>query len=132
MWYCRIENSLRHLFLQILHMKISEVQIPFFTYRGMEFLCAEDIIRCKAISNYTCLYTEEKKLVIAKCLCDFEKQLTPHGFVRPNRSELLNINFIKNIKTDSHIELHDGSVLKISRRRRKDLKQQMGSTYFEI
>jgi DNA-binding LytR/AlgR family response regulator len=105
--------------------KISTSEISFFTHRGLEFLLAEDIIRCKAISNYTCLYTEEKKLVIAKCLCDFEKQLLPHGFMRPNRSELFNINFIKKIQYNSHIELQDGSVLKISRRRRKDLESQL-------
>ena len=108
-------------------MKTSTIQIQVFTCNGIEFLPAGEIIRCKAISNYTCIYTEEKKLVIAKCLCDFEKQLIPHGFVRPNRSEMLNINFIKKIRDDSHIELQDGSVLKISRRRRKNLKLQMSN-----
>lgn len=100
-------------------MNTSLLQIPFFTANGIEYMPVEKIIRCKAISNYTCFYTKEKKMVTAKCLGAFEEQLLQFGFVRPNRGNLLNINFIKTIQHNSVIELYDGSFLKISRRRRK-------------
>ena len=101
-------------------MNMMILGIPFFTSRGVEYIPVNNIIRCRAISNYTCFYTKEKKMITAKCLGVFEEQLAQFGFVRPNRSDLLNINFIKSIRQNNTIELQDGSMLRISRRRRKD------------
>ena len=101
-------------------MNTSLLQVPFFTATGIHYMPVEKIIRCKAISNYTCFYTKEKKKVTAKCLGAYDEQLQQFGFVRTNRGNLLNINFIKNIQYNYLIELLDCSFLKISRRRRKD------------
>jgi DNA-binding LytR/AlgR family response regulator len=101
-------------------LNTSVLQIPIFTARGKNYILAENIIRCKAMSNYTCFYTKEKKWVVPKCLNVFEEQLSAVGFVRPNRSELLNVRFIKSIQCNSIIQLLDGSSLTISRRRRKE------------
>jgi len=101
-------------------MNTSVSEIPVLTSRGVEYLSVKDIIRCEAISNYTRFYTKGKKWVTAKCLGAFEDQLAQFGFVRPNRSNLLNVDFIKDIERNTTIELYDGSRLKISRRRKKE------------
>jgi len=101
-------------------MNTSDSEIPIFTFRGVEYLSVKDIIRCEAVSNYTRFYTKEKNWVTAKCLGVFEEQLAQFGFVRPNRSNLLNVDFIKYIEGNTTIELYDGSRLKISRRRKKE------------
>lgn len=49
------------------------------------------IIRCKSDMNYTIFYlVGGKELIISKTLKEFEKQLTPYGFLRIHKSWLIN------------------------------------------
>ena len=87
------------------------------------FIEPKEVLRCVADRNYTnVILKNEKRFLQARTLSDFEAMLAPHGFLRLNRSDLVNRAVI------DHVDGHD-AVLKnsdrveISRRRLAEVKQ---------
>lgn len=90
---------------------------------GYAHVQAEDILFCQGDSNYTHVHFVKKhKMTVATTLGILEERLTAEGFVRVNRSELVNRNHIENYD-GYQITLSNGATLPISRRRRKGVRQ---------
>ncbi|RPD98511.1 DNA-binding response regulator [Aureibaculum marinum] len=84
-------------------------KIPFTTLKGVEFYSLSEIIHCKADSNYTEIYTtNKKKAVISKTLKNVEKLLDNDRFLRVHQSHLINLDHLVSYLNE------DGGYLKMS------------------
>ncbi len=102
-------------------------RIPFPTLKGIEFYHADEIISCKADSNYTEIYTTNgKKVVISKTLKSIEGILNNDQFLRVHQSHLINLDFlIAYVKEDGgYLKMSDNRIVPLSRSRR--------SLFFEL
>jgi LytTr DNA-binding domain len=103
---------------------LSAIQIHYLvlpTCKGIEVIDIADIIRIKAISNYSKLiFANGKTLVVAKLLRWFEAKLPADQFIRIHRTHIVNKNFIQqriNGKTDA-IKMSNGELIDVSRRKK--------------
>jgi two-component system, LytTR family, response regulator len=91
---------------------------------GVVFLKQEDIVRVEGEGSYSVFYTSgNQKYVSSKHLKEFEHLLPESLFFRIHKSYLINITTVrKYLKTEGHyVEMEDGSVLEVARRRKDDL-----------
>jgi len=82
----------------------------------------DDIIRCESDNYYTKFFFKDgKTLLISKTLKEHELLLKEHNFIRPHKSHLINIKYIKSfIRADGgYIMLTDSSRIPVSRRKRE-------------
>lgn len=95
--------------------------------RETKHISFSKIVRLKACSNYTYIYTTEKEQPIfsSKTLKFYADQLGNETFVRPHHSHLTNRNFIKELilKPKPYLLLKDDTKISISRRRLKAFKE---------
>jgi DNA-binding LytR/AlgR family response regulator len=92
------------------------------TSTGQVFVDTGMLVRIKASSNYSKLYfSNGKTLVTAKVLKWFEEKLP--SFTRMHRSHLVNNDFLQIIREDA--VLLNGDFVKVSRRKRKKVVEQM-------
>ena len=89
------------------------------------FIDPKEVMRCIADRNYTNIVLKnEKRFLQARTLSDFEAMLLPHGFLRLNRSDLVNRSVIGHV--DGHdAVLKNGERVEISRRRLAEVKQML-------
>jgi len=87
----------------------------------------EDIMRISSEDGLTFAFTGEKKYLIDHYLNYYEKNLDGDKFFRINRSDLINLKYIKNIHPmfagNYTIELADGEQLSLSRRKKSEFKK---------
>jgi Response regulator of the LytR/AlgR family len=94
----------------------------------------EKIIRCESCRNYTTIYQEgEKGILASQTLKDFENMLPYPHFFRVHQSHLINTSFIKLInKTDCCLLLYDNSRIPIAYRKREQLMEYVRSITAKI
>ena len=85
-------------------------------------LATADILYLQSDSNYTYIYRRSKRrhLLVALSLCKIQDDLSHKQFVRVNRSNLVNIRFVKSYETRNKyvkLILSNGQVFTTSRRR---------------
>jgi two-component system, LytTR family, response regulator len=107
--------------MEIISSAISNHFFILPTYKGVEFIDINRIIRIEAISNYSKLYfTDGKTLVVAKVLKWFEESLSINQFIRVHRTHLVNKKFIHQyIKGGGgKVKLVNGDWIDVSRRKK--------------
>lgn len=91
--------------------------------RGLDFVNTEDILYCKAESNYThlCL-CDGKKYTYAKTLKDVEQMLANHGFFRVHQSYLIQLTHVQRYLRDDggYVVMSDGMQIPIAKRRKEE------------
>ncbi len=98
------------------------IRIGLPSIYGIEYVPADTITRCEAISNYTRIYFEkERPVIVCHTLRYFEEKLIDAGFIRIHRGEMINKNYILKYNTEGILQLIDGSILTISRRRKREV-----------
>jgi len=103
-------------------------KIAIATMEGMEIVLVENIVYMEAAGNYTQIYFNSGKPMIAsKTLKDFEDLLEGSGFFRIHNASLINLIFVKKyIKGDGgQVLLSNGSVLDVARRRKEELIEML-------
>ncbi len=99
------------------------VGIP--TEDGMEFLPAQEILRCEGLNKYTKIVTNRQGSIISSYnIGEFAKMLQTFGFFACHKSHLINLRCIKRLTIENQIILHDGSCVPLSRRRRLEFVQR--------
>lgn len=91
---------------------------------GMAFIRQEDIVRVEGEGSYSVFYTTgNEKYISSRYLGEFEEVLPAPYFFRIHKSHLINIRKVrKYLKKDGYyVEMEDGSVLEVARRRKDDL-----------
>ena len=95
------------------------------------FLKVDDISHITAEEKYVCLHIGKTKHLIRQTMNYLEKRLDPQKFVRIHRSQLVNIDFIKELQPWSHgdhlLIMQDGARLTLSRRYKDNLLGLFGS-----
>lgn len=74
-------------------------KILFNSHDGLKTVDIDKILFCKADGNYTKVFSEgDIKSEICKSLCEFEKHLVSHDFVRCHYSLLVNLKRIDSFR----------------------------------
>lgn len=104
----------------------SRLAIP--TSEGMEYLNPKDIIRIEADRSYSWFYlNSNRKFLVSKHLKEFQELLGERNFFRSHNSHLVNLRFVKKFirKEGGYIEMHDGSIVPISRSKKDIFLEHM-------
>lgn len=86
-----------------------------------------EVIMLKANINYTeFFFADGKKLIIAKTLKSLQDDFYQHGFVRINKTNMINLKYLhKTVDNFSYVVLQNRLELIVSRRRREILKSEI-------
>ena len=109
------------------HVKKPESENPnivLSTSEKIHVVKIKDIIRCESDNYYTFFYfSDGTRLLISKTLKENEELLSSHNFIRPHKSHLINIMYIKSyLKHDGgYIIMTDGSQVPVSRRKKEKI-----------
>lgn len=99
-------------------------KIILSTSEGIHVLSTNDIIRCESDDYYTKFFlTKGNPILISKTLKQNEAMLSDFDFIRPHKSHLVNLKYIKSyLKVDGgYILMIDGSKIPVSRRKRESI-----------
>lgn len=108
----------------------SHKMVSFSVSDGVEFVEIENIMYCKASSNYSEVFIKGgRKLLLSKTLKQVDLLLDLPGFLRIHKSALINIQYIqKYIRGDGGYALmKDGEELPVARTRRDLLLKHFSS-----
>ena len=84
----------------------------------------KDILRCESDNYYTLFcFTDGSTLLVSKTLKENEELLKDHNFIRPHKSHLVNVMYIKsfNKHDGGYIVMTDDSKVPVSRRKREKI-----------
>lgn len=110
-----------------LRKTLNRIAIP--TMEGLVFLDTASITHIEAQSNYTIFhFTQQPKLTVSKTLKEIEDMLPGDVFFRIHHSHIVNLNYVrKYVKGNGgHIELQDGSIVDVSRRKKDEFLRMIG------
>ena len=106
----------------------TEQKIVIPTVNGTHFFKPEDITRLEGNSNYTRIhFINRKPLLMAKVLKKYEQVLAPLGFLRIHQSHLVNTRYVSFVDASGQLIMQDEQALSISRRKRKEVMQELYS-----
>ena len=97
-------------------------KIILSTSEKINVVKVDEIIRCESDNYYTMFYfTNGNKLLVSKTLKEQEELLSEYNFIRPHKSHLINVKYIKGyLKTDGgRILMENGSKIPVSRRKKE-------------
>jgi len=96
-------------------------KIVLSTAEGYHVVNPDDILRCQSDSYYTNFYfVDGKRIIVSKTLKEFDEMLSDFGFIRPHKSHLINLKYIKSfLRADGgFIQMTDGTEVPVSRRKK--------------
>ena len=96
---------------------------------GRLFLDTSIIMHIEAQNNYSIFYFKDQpKITVSKTLKEIEEILPVDHFFRIHHSHIINLHFIKKyVKGNGgYIELQDGTLLDVSRRKKDDFLKMIG------
>jgi two-component system LytT family response regulator len=106
--------------------KPTKIMVP--TSEGQIYIDIKEISRIEAEGSYSMLYlTNDSKILVSKNLKEFETMLGDSDFFRPHNSHLINLEHVKKyvVKDGGYIEMTDGTIVPISRRRKEFFIEKM-------
>jgi two-component system, LytTR family, response regulator len=82
----------------------------------------ENIICLEGVNNYTKLYfINEKPLMVAKTLKEYDETLSEHGFIRVHKSYLVNTRHVKRMDNEGMLWLSGNVSVPVSRRKKMEV-----------
>jgi two-component system LytT family response regulator len=99
-------------------------KIILSTSEKIHIIETDQILRCESDNYYTNFFLMDgKKILVSKTLKENEELLSDHNFIRPHKSHLVNVKYIKGfLRIDGgYIEMTDGSRIPVSRRKREKI-----------
>ncbi len=99
----------------------NKIAIP--TAEGLEFVDADQVVRCEAYGNYTKMYLLGNKMhTITRSLKEYEKVLNGYNFLRVHHAHLINLRHIQRyIRGEGgYVIMSDGSMVDISKRKKSE------------
>jgi len=123
------ENKLKHDRSENINVLLDNIKKPpneppriiLSTTEKINVVNVDDIIRCESDNYYTFFhFTNGKKLIVSKTLKENEELLKDYNFIRPHKSHLINVKYIKSFLRieGGFIVMTDGSEVPVSRRKR--------------
>lgn len=120
----QINNNIKVLLENLKNPSNESKKIILSTSEGMHIVSTDDIIRCESDDYYTkFFFLNATSILISKTLKQNEAILSDFNFIRPHKSHLINIKYIKSyLKVDGgYILMTDGSKIPVSRRKRESI-----------
>lgn len=120
----KINDNIKVLLDNIKSPQNDAKKIILSTSEGMHIVSTDDIVRCESDDYYTnYFFVNGTSLLISKTLKQNEAMLSDFDFIRPHKSHLVNIKYIKSfLKVDGgYILMTDGSKIPVSRRKRESI-----------
>lgn len=105
-------------------------RIALQTSQGVFLHELQTIIRCHSEGNYTTIhFTNDKRLLIAKPLKEFEELLSIYGFERIHHSHIINLNHLGSYlnKDGGYVVLSDNTTLPVSSRKKAQLLKKLNN-----
>ncbi len=102
----------------------SNQKIVLSTSDMIHVISIDDIIRCESDNYYTLFFfVDGRKLLVSKTLKENEELLSQHNFIRPHKSHLVNVKYIKSFlrHEGGYIVMTDGSKVPVSRRKKEKI-----------
>ena len=118
------DTSIKFLLDKIKNPETDIKKIVLSTMEGMHVVDINNIIRCESDDYYTKFFLKDKKMImVSKTLKENEKLLSEHNFIRPHKSHLINLKYVKSfLRPDGGcILMTDGSNVPVSRRKREEI-----------
>ncbi len=123
------QQAQRKIMNQMLKSLCPNNLIAIPTRDGIEFLKAEEVIRCEGLQKYTLIIaTEGRDFISSYNIGEYSKMLQCHGFFSTHKSHLINMRHIRKLSNEGTILMNNGSYVPLSRRRKRaflDHIQQM-------
>ena len=91
------------------------------TLQGYEYIMVDNIVRIEAERSYCTIFLlDKRKIMVSRCMNDYQKILDERKFFRAHNSHLVNLQHVKMyVKRDGgHIEMVDGSIVPLARRKK--------------
>ncbi|MBN2214322.1 MAG: response regulator transcription factor [Bacteroidales bacterium] len=91
------------------------------TLQGYEYILVDNIVRIEAERSYCVIFLlDKRKIMVSRCMNDYQKILDERKFFRAHNSHLINLQHVKMyVKRDGgHIEMVDGSIVPLARRKK--------------
>ncbi|MEM9984558.1 MAG: LytTR family DNA-binding domain-containing protein [Bacteroidota bacterium] len=103
-------------------------QVPVPTMEGLEFIQVDEIIRLEGDEGYTQIYLNlQATLTTTRRLKEWEHELKGYNFFRIHRSHLINLNYLKRYHRGQggYVEMTDGTVIDVPRRRKEEFMRRL-------
>lgn len=122
------DEAVKNLLNNLQQKDVAHHRLALLTTAGLRFFLPQDIIRCEGMSNYTKFYfSNHRSITTSKTIKEYEEILFPHKFIRVHKSHLINSDFVKGYSSHtSNLIMTDDSHVEISRRRKKEVLQELG------
>ena len=114
------------LLSQFLNMKDSRLML----HTGNQYVSIkiDEVVKCVADGNYTNFHLANGKVyLVSKSLKYYETLLLSKGFFKPNRSVIININFIESIYKKETIILQNKDKVNVSQRNKSNVTDLINS-----
>ncbi|MBK0381737.1 response regulator transcription factor [Pedobacter sp. SD-b] len=102
--------------------KLIRVALP--TAEGVHLVKKAEIVLVEAMNNYSIFHLSGgRKIVISKTLKEFEQKLSDSFFIRINRSNIVNLDYVIKYKRGDGgtLELIDGKEIEVSAQKKEEL-----------
>lgn len=103
---------------------IQSNRVMIHSSEGIEVLKLDEILYCKASSNYTFLFTVDgRKIIVSKTLSSMEKILNSKYFLRIHKSYIANLGFVQRFSNldGGELILTNGETIPVSRRKKDEV-----------
>src|SRR5215470_13240631 len=129
----RFEKALRRAKERVAHRADSPRRLERVAIKNageVSFVKIADIDWIEAADYYACLHVGAKSHLLRRSLSELEEELDPLPFCRIHRSTIVNLDRVQSLKLNQEGEydvlLRPGTVLRLSRRYRKQLQSRLG------
>ena len=102
-------------------VKKSEMSILVPTKDGSRHIKAQDILYIEVRDHWLHFFTKSGEYKMFGMLKEFETKLKDHHFIKCNKSNLINLQYVTRLRNDSLI-VFDRDELKVSRSKRKEVQ----------
>ena len=105
--------------LNVNDQNVSKIAFP--TLEGFELIHSNQILYCKAESNYCSIKKIDGMIKMATKTLKFVEEILPTAFIRIHKSYVLNLNFVVRYhKANKEVELTNGEKLPVSFRKEEE------------
>jgi two-component system LytT family response regulator len=104
-----------------------QFKLALSTSEGIFLYEPKEIVLMEGSSNYTkFFFANQKQLIVAKTLKEYEDILVEHQFLRVHKSYLVNKSHVLKVDKEGVLELSNKMNIPISRRRKSEILQWFG------
>ena len=122
----KLEQQLGELLHTLQSGRQEKIVVP--TLEGLHYISIGNIVRVAGSANYSTFHLDNgEKIMASKNLKNYEEILPEDTFFRAHQSHLVNIRFIKKIRTleGNAIEMEDNSSVPLAKARKGELMERL-------